>query len=139
MVAQLQIPSRTARVARPALSGRSRTLINRLRAEALTCRASARLDFFQACASIGTSNSEDRVAIILVRVLGQALDRCPRWLRPGEKSFSFDEAWLARVIEAFQNQDIDSYTFLTQSRISEEKRRGFKTLLANLLKSSNLE
>ena len=75
---------------------------------------------------------EEAAATTLIRILGQALDKTPVWHRPGEPEFSFDELWLAQVIESHQNSDADSFRFLIQRRIPHEKQRIFGALICNL-------
>lgn len=119
----------------PSVCPETRALINRLRFHASYCRASAHLDIYKACALIAPSPNEDITARTLIRVLGQALDRKPHWHRPGDDSFSFDELWLAQVIEARRDDDEDSFTFLTLRRISQAKRRIFAVLVTALIQA----
>ncbi|WP_299656235.1 hypothetical protein [uncultured Tateyamaria sp.] len=130
MTAVLKLP--VQEVPWPQVGSETRALINRLRFHASLCRASAHLDIHVACGLIDPNSGEDAAARTLIRVLAQALDRTPVWLRPGEISLSFDECWLAQVIEARRGEDFDSLLFLTHRRIAGDKRRLFGMLVANL-------
>lgn len=130
MVAVLALPRADA--PHPQIRPATRILINRLRFHASFCRASSYLDIYTACQLIDPATGEDAAATTLIRILGQALDKTPVWHRPGETEFSFDELWLAQVIEAHQNSDTDSFRFLIQRRIPHAKRRIFTALICNL-------
>jgi hypothetical protein len=116
------------------LSSEMRSLLNRLRFHASTCRAAAYLDIHQACAVLSpeTTKSEEAHMRILLRVLGQALEKEPIFLRPGEKSQTFDERWLIAVITARMQGDDDSFVFLMHRRIDTSKRRTFCMLISGL-------
>lgn len=114
----------------------SRQTINKLRFHASTCRASARLDFFAACSLIDPEMGEEFASQTLLRVLSQALEHVPVWKRPGASDFSFDELWLAKVIETCRLNDEDSFFFLTQRRVERQKQRLFRMLVKNLVQSS---
>lgn len=111
-----------------------RAVLNRVRFHASTCRASAYLDIYQACSVIDPTapDAEDVQIRVLLRVLGQALDKQPTFLRPGEQSLSFDESWLIAALLARLNKDDDSFAFLIQSRVALPKRRVFGLLLTRL-------
>jgi len=121
---------------RPAASPEAMAFLNRLRFHATRCRASARLDIATACTLIDPQGDETAAASVFVRVLGQALDRPPVWYRPGETDLSFDERWVLAVAESYAAGDGDSFTFLTQRRISGPKRRLFLALIARLCEGS---
>ena len=112
----------------------ARGLLNRLRFHATTCRASARLDIFDACAVLDadTNRAEDARIKTLLRVLGQALDKEPDFLRPGETALSFDERWLMAALRAKSEGDGDSFAFLICSRVEHSKRRVFGFLLSGV-------
>lgn len=130
MTALLQLPRTEA--PRPQVRPESRALINRLRFHAAFCRASSYLDIYTACQLIDPKKGEEAAISTLIRILGQALDKTPVWHRPGESTLSFDELWLAQVIESFQNNDDDSFRFLIHRRIPHAKRRIFGAIIANL-------
>ncbi len=111
-----------------------RGLLNRIRFHATTCRASARLDIFDACAVLDpdTSRAEDARIKVLLRVLGQALDKEPVFLRAGVSTLSFDERWLIAALRAKADGDEDSFSFLICRRVEHSKRRVFAVLLAGL-------
>ena len=111
-----------------------RVLLNQLRFQATTCRASAFLDIFQACSVLDpvTEDANNTRQITLLRILGQALDHAPVFYRPGEKNLSFDEKWLAALIEASKRGDRDSFAFLLNRRVAQSKRRIIGSLIASL-------
>lgn len=130
MVAVLALPKVDAPL--PQVRNETRALINRLRFRASFCRASSYLDIYTACQLIDPGNGEEAAANTLIRILGQALDKTPLWHQPGEREFSFDELWLAQLIESYQDLDDSSFRFLIHRRIPHEKRRIFGALIANL-------
>ncbi|MEL7012941.1 MAG: hypothetical protein AAFO72_06640 [Pseudomonadota bacterium] len=130
MVALLAVPK--VDIPQPQVRRETRALINRLRFHASFCRASSFLDIYVACQLIDPANGEDAAANTLIRILGQALDKTPVWHRPGEAELSFDELWLAQVIETYHNSDDHSFRFLIHRRIPHAKRRIFGALIANL-------
>ncbi|MEM6618239.1 MAG: hypothetical protein AAF631_02940 [Pseudomonadota bacterium] len=106
-------------------------VLNRLRFHAVTCRAAARLDIFEACRTIDPAASEAHM-VALVRVLGQALDGRPIFYKPGTTEFSFDERWLMAVFDASCRNDRASLSFLVCRRIRKPKRRAFLSLMDGL-------
>lgn len=115
----------------PDLEPGTRALLNRIRFLAASCRASAKLDLFEACRLLDmqTDAADEACLITLIRVMGQALDARPVFHRPGEADLSFDEAWLLSTIEARMRDDEDSYAFLVTRRIARDKRRTFGMLI----------
>lgn len=133
MSALLKLPVRTDRP-EPQVPSHVRTLLNRLRFHATTCRASARLDIFAACAVLDPNEARAEAAQIntLLRVMGQALGKDPVFLRPGEDATSFDERWLVAALSAKAAGDEDSFAFLLCRRVEPSKRRIFGLLLSGL-------
>lgn len=128
-------PARPEHVStQPVVSETQMAFLNRLRFQAVTCRALARLDFFATCAVIDPKSDlpeQDRVALLL-RLLGQALPRDPVFHRPGEKKISFDERWLMAVVDADARGDHDSLAFLIGRRVEPAKQRLFWLLVSGL-------
>lgn len=114
--------------------------LNALRMRSLECRASARLDLFQASRAerLKCEKTFDQVARDLVRVLGQALGKHVKFLRPGSESRSFDEHWLLRTLESQRLGDMDSYQFLLVSRVSPAKRSSLDRLLKMVAKHKEI-
>lgn len=112
----------------------ARGLLNKLRFHASQCRASAYLDIFSACSVLdpNADRAEDAQMRVLLRVMGQALEKEPVFHRPGEPTLSFDESWLMTALTARAEGDDDSFTFLLHRRVSKEKRRIFSLLLGGL-------
>ncbi|QBF30467.1 hypothetical protein CFI11_04465 [Thalassococcus sp. S3] len=105
-------------------------LLNHLRLTALGCRCAARADLFEACALLSSDKGQarDAYAEALIRCLGQALDNPPLFFRPGVSEVSFDEAWLMRLVAAFQGDDTASAAFLICSRVPKVHRRNLAFL-----------
>jgi hypothetical protein len=111
--------------------------LNKLRFLAASCRASARVDLFRACAVL----SDDRHAaaqagaVAVLRTLAQALETNPVILAPGSSARSFDETWLLRLIDRSQAQDNPSLAFLIMRRVPMAKRHAFLHLINGLAKN----
>ncbi len=108
--------------------------LNKLRFLSFECRASARLDLFQACSvlDLDSAKASDNYARILVRVIGQALDKPMEFLAPGSEIRTFDEDWLLRVLDCRMRNDTDSYLFLLMRRVPAAKRSSLDLLLKNI-------
>ncbi|MEL6119561.1 MAG: hypothetical protein AAGL92_05045 [Pseudomonadota bacterium] len=133
MSALLKLPIHNDRPA-PEVPEDVRPLLNKLRFAATTCRASARLDIFAACAVLDPNETRAEAAQIntLLRVMGQALGKEPVFLRPGVETTSFDERWLIAALMAKTAGDENSFAFLLLSRVEHSKRRIFALLLSGL-------
>ncbi len=109
-------------------------LLNRIRFFATTCRASAFLDIYAACAVLDPNEARAEEAQIktLLRVMGQALGQDAVFLRPGAQTTSFDERWLIAAVSAKAAGDEDSFAFLVCRRVDPSKRRVFSFLLSGL-------
>lgn len=109
-------------------------LLNRIRFLAATCRASARLDLFDACSDPGAvaDQGEEAQIVTLIRVMGQALGTRPVFRRPGEPDLGFDEAWLVATIGARMSDDASSFAFLLGRRVAGPYRRAFAILVTAL-------
>jgi len=114
------------------------TAINLLRLHAMQCRVSARVDLFRACQMLAPEASDARAAFAtaLVRVLGDALDRHPVFHRPGTMTLSFDEAWLARLLDCRLRDDEPSMTFLAHRRVTPIKRRALLALVTGFVRAT---
>lgn len=108
-----------------------RNLLNHLRTVALACRAAARTDLFEACATLSTDRkvAKSAYAEVLMKCLSQALGATPIMFRPGVTEISFDEAWLLRLVETAQTGDEDSFSFLLRSRVPGHARRNVAGLI----------
>jgi len=65
--------------------------------------------------------------------LTAAMGAKPDLNAPGARHFSFDEAWLLRLIERSLVQDAESVAFLISSRIPYEHRRSIAFLVEGLV------
>ena len=133
MSALLKLPVQNERPV-PQVPAHVSTMLNKIRFYATTCRASARLDIYAACAVLDPNEQRAEEAQIntLLRVMGQALGQDPIFLRPGETATSFDENWLVAALCAKAVGDEDSFAFLMLSRVERSKRRIFGLLLSGL-------
>lgn len=133
MSALLKLPFETDRPV-PQVPHHVRAILNKIRFYATTCRASARLDIFAACAVLNPMDPHAEALKIntLLRVMGQALGTDPVLLRPGETGTSFDERWLIAALSAKLDKDEDSFAFLILSRVEPSKRRIFALLISGL-------
>ena len=106
-------------------------ILNRLRFIAQCCRAQARLDLGEACASIHASYeaSLEAAATAMVRVVSEATERRMTFLAPGSAAISTDEAWLARLIERSIERDFASVEFLLRQRVPSSKHHAFRSII----------
>ena len=131
---KIDLPARapaTAPSTPPRVDPRVWPLLNHLRVVALTCRASARTDLFEACAMLSSDKTIARAAYseTLMKCLAQATGKRPVMYRPGAGEVSFDEAWLARLAVASAESDGDSFEFLLRSRVPAWARRNLAFLI----------
>lgn len=115
----------------PQMADRPLAIINHLRLVALRCRSAARVDLDQACALLlaDPADAQMRHAETLMRGFRQAVEKRPIFHRPGSSELSFDEAWLARLFDAIEREDDDSFRFLIQSRVSRWRQRNLAFLV----------
>lgn len=115
-------------------SAEARSLLNRLRWVARRCRASARMDLFEACAVLSTDRdvADTAHAEVLMKGLSQALGKMPVFFRPGVHEISFDEAWLLRVVDALSRDDDASLVFLLRSRVHPSACRNLSYLIRSV-------
>ena len=108
--------------------------LNDLRVAALGCRASAYADLTNACALLAAARETGRMAHaeVLVRCLAQAIGSRPLFHRPGSTEISFDEAWIARLIETAEQGDDESFAFLIKSRVPHWARRNIAYLIRSI-------
>ena len=108
-------------------SARMFNIINKLRFLMINCRIEARLSLDEACKLIQVDKKKSAhfFADSILRTLDEALGK-PIVLRlPGEKSYSFDEKWLARLITSFRNKDHINIKFLLNSRVENLNKRSY--------------
>lgn len=104
--------------------------LSHLRFAMLTCRASARIETFEACASFTPAPDQALAgyAKLLVRVLTREMASAPVFFAPGTEETSFDEHWILRVLNRIADGDSDSLYFLIASRTSRAQCRSIATL-----------
>lgn len=106
--------------------------LNRMRFQAIECRAKARVDVFEACALISTQ-SADAYTSALIRAFRSSTGHEPVFHAPGTKELSFDEKWLYQLFFCVDQGDLDSVNFLLKRRLTPYKQRAFYTLLRGVL------
>ena len=113
-----------------------REIVNTLRFQALSCRASSRIDIFSVCRSsdLAAYVSLKEYYDLLIRTYPDVIDKQPIWLRVGEVNTTFDESWLVRVISLAMQDQIDNLDMLIRGRVAREKRRFFHLILSNMAK-----
>lgn len=117
-----------------------RGLLNRVRFQATTCRASARVDLWRACDLIGPDSAQTtRRLDVLLQVLDEALGKRPVFYCPGAADLSFDERWLIGAIDARMRDDDDSFAFLMHARVAKPERRLFAMLVTAIAACLNQE
>lgn len=124
---------------RSSLERKDRQLLAQMRLSALRCRSRGRIELAQACAMVGTRRDipPETVLDALIRTLGEALGRSPRFYRPTGRVLSFDESWLLRLIAALRDDDLASATFLLHSRVPAQVRRSLVHLVARVASDSD--
>jgi len=122
-----------------ALTVPEKRVLNLLRVQALRCRASARAELFDACATLANAAQVDdgAYAKTLIRCLTEALGEAPVLYRPNVEEISFDEAWLLRAINASQ-YDRGSFEFLIRSRVRKIAQRSLGALVSGMARHSSL-
>ena len=110
------------------------SFLNHLRFAALSCRAKARTDLFQACAllAIDRNQSLRAHAEALMMCLNEAIGTRTVLYRPGTDEHSFDEAWLLRLATALSSGDEATTAFLLRSRVAREHHRHISFLLRRI-------
>lgn len=87
-----------------------------VRLAALECRTAPH-HAVEACAVLSPDAGAEDYVVALVRALQGATDRRMVFWRPGETDMSFDEAWLAALLRAAVDRDMDSQRFLLGRRL----------------------
>lgn len=105
-----------------------------LRRLAPRCQAGARLDLFQACAMLSAQPelAARAFAEALLRGLAVVFGRAPVVHQPAARELSFDEAWIASLLDATVRDDQASVQFLLASRLPRHARRQIGWLAAQL-------
>ena len=102
-------------------------IINKLRFLMIGCRIQARISIDEACKLIQVDKKKSVrfFADSILRTLDEALGKPIIFRLPGEKSLSFDEEWLARLITSFKKEDYASIKFLLRSRVENLNKRSY--------------
>jgi hypothetical protein len=121
----------------PVLHASDLAMLEHLRHVARTSRCKGYVDLFGACAAL---SGNPRVAAkaaseVLMRCLSQALGRRPLLLREGESETTFDENWLLALARSLRTNDVDSATFLLNSRVPGYARRNLTFLMGSVVDS----
>lgn len=119
------------------LSAEERIVLDRLRWLAIRSRLAPRPDLERACFLLAgeTDVSLERFAIAFFRGLEERATRDMSLYRPGTQAVSDDEAWLIRLIAAWQSGDEKAASALVSWRICPESRRWMRFLSAGLVRA----
>ena len=106
-------------------------VINKLRFLMIECRKDARLSIDEACKliQIDKKTSAHYFAHNILRTLEEILGKKPVFRNPGEKSLSFDEQWIASLINSYTSNDQISTKFLINSRVENLNKRSYISFL----------
>jgi len=104
-------------------------MLERLRRAARRARCDRQMSLAEAQSCLACPGAASGAAEVLVRVLGEVLERRPVFHAPGARMASFDEAWLCRCRAAQAARDADSLALLTGRRVHAATRRAFLDLL----------
>ncbi|SFT11616.1 hypothetical protein SAMN04488040_3243 [Sulfitobacter marinus] len=111
-----------------------RAILNQLRLSAMTCRAAARTDLFEACALL-TMDGEDAKRTFVetfIKCLPAAAQKQITWFAPGTAELSFDESWVMRCLFCIWDNETSNLSFLLKSRITPADRRYIGFLLGRI-------
>ena len=106
-------------------------IINKLRFLMISCRKESRISLDQACKLIQVDKKKSAkfFAYGILRTLDETLGHPPIFRLPGESNFSFDEAWLASLIDSRAKGDESSIKFLLRSRVENLNKRSYMYFL----------
>lgn len=134
MTALLKIDPATLVQPAPQVPPGPNAALDLLRDAARRSRALARFACHDGCAALCLERhiAPRTAAETLVRSLPEILGRRPVFHRVGESELSFDELWLARILDRLAAGDHDSVEFLLRSRLSGEGLRWVRFLASRL-------
>ena len=106
-------------------------VVNKLRFLMIGCRKESRISIDEACKliQIDKKKSARYFAYNILRTLEEVLGKKPIFRNPGEKSLSFDEQWIASLINSYKSNDEISTKFLINSRVENLNKRSYISFL----------
>ncbi len=106
-------------------------VVNKLRFLMIDCRKDSRISIDEACKliQIDKKKSASYFAYNILRTLEEILGKKPVFRNPGEKSLSFDEQWIASLINSYKSNDQISTKFLINSRVENLNKRSYISFL----------
>ena len=106
-------------------------VVNKLRFLMIDCRKDSRISIDEACKMIQIDNkkSASYFAYNILRTLEEILGKKPIFRNPGEKNLSFDEQWIASLINSYKSNDQISTKFLINSRVENLNKRSYISFL----------
>ena len=108
-------------------------VVNKLRFLMIGCRKESRISIVEACKliQIDKKKSASYFAYNILRTLEEVLGKKPIFRNPGEKKLSFDEQWIASLINSFKANDQISIKFLINSRVENLNKRSYISFLVD--------
>ena len=93
----------------------------------IDCRKDSRISIDEACKliQIDKKKSARYFAYNILRTLEEILGKKPIFRNPGEKCLSFDEQWIASLINSYKSNDQISTKFLINSRVENLNKRSY--------------
>ena len=106
-------------------------VVNKLRFLMIDCRKDSRISIDEACKliQIDKKKSARYFAYNILRTLEEILGKKPIFRNPGEQSLSFDEQWIASLINSYKSNDQISTKFLINSRVENLNKRSYISFL----------
>jgi hypothetical protein len=99
----------------------------------IDCRKDSRISIDEACKliQIDKKKSARYFAYNILRTLEEILGKKPIFRNPGEKCLSFDEQWIASLINSYKSKDQISTKFLINSRVENLNKRSYISFLVD--------
>lgn len=102
-------------------------VVNKLRFLMIDCRKESRISIDEACKliQIDKKKSASYFAYNILRTLEEVIGKKPIFRNPGEKNLSFDEQWIASLINCYKTNDQISIKFLINSRVVNLNKKSY--------------
>ena len=110
-------------------------VVNKLRFLMIDCRKESRISIDEACKliQIDKKKSANYFAYNILRTLEEVIGKKPVFRNPGEQTLSFDEKWIASLINSYLSNDQKSIKFLINSRVENLNKRSYISYLIDCL------
>ena len=108
-------------------------VVNKLRFLMIDCRKESRISIDEACKliQIDKKKSANYFAYNILRTLEEVIGKKPVFRNPGEQTLSFDEQWIASLINSYLSNDQTSIKFLINSRVENLNKRSYISFLVD--------